>query len=30
MKIKPLVDPKDYEVGTIIGRFQTNKLHQGH
>jgi bifunctional NMN adenylyltransferase/nudix hydrolase len=30
MRIKPLVDPKDYEVGTIIGRFQTNKLHQGH
>ena len=30
MKIKPTMDPKDFEVGVIIGRFQTNKLHQGH
>jgi len=30
MKIKPTIDPKEFEVGVIIGRFQTNKLHQGH
>lgn len=30
MKIKPTMDPKDFEVGVIIGRFQTNRLHQGH
>ncbi len=30
MKIRPNFDPKEAEVGVIIGRFQTNKLHQGH
>jgi len=30
MNIKHTIDPKDYEVGVIIGRFQTPSLHQGH
>ncbi len=30
MEIKKAVNPKDYEVGVIVGRFQTNKLHEGH
>ena len=28
--IKHPIDPTDYEVGVIIGRFQTNRLHEGH
>ena len=30
MKIKSELNPKDFEVGVIIGRFQVNKLHPGH
>jgi bifunctional NMN adenylyltransferase/nudix hydrolase len=30
MEIKKFIEPSDYEVGVIIGRFQTNKLHEGH
>ena len=30
MIIKSEINPKDFEVGTIIGRFQVNKLHDGH
>jgi len=30
MKAIEKVNPKDYEIGCIIARFQTNKLHQGH
>jgi bifunctional NMN adenylyltransferase/nudix hydrolase len=30
MDIKKHIDPADFEVGVIIGRFQTNKLHEGH
>lgn len=30
MKIRSEKNPKDYEVGVIIGRFQVNKLHSGH
>jgi bifunctional NMN adenylyltransferase/nudix hydrolase len=30
MDIKKSIDPSNYEVGVIIGRFQTNKLHEGH
>lgn len=30
MKVKEEVNPKDFECGVIIARFQTNKLHQGH
>ena len=30
MEIKKFIEPTDYEVGVIIGRFQTNKLHEGH
>lgn len=29
MKIKADKNPKDYEVGVIIGRFQSNRLHTG-
>lgn len=30
MSIKKPVNPLDYEVGVVIGRFQTNDLHIGH
>lgn len=30
MKIKEEVNPQEFECATIIARFQTNKLHQGH
>ncbi len=30
MNVKPVINPADYEVGCIIGRFQTNELHDGH
>lgn len=30
MNIKNNINPSDYEVGVIIGRFQTNRLHEGH
>jgi nicotinamide mononucleotide adenylyltransferase len=30
MDIKKHIEPTDYEVGVIIGRFQTNRLHEGH
>ena len=30
MKIKTELNPKDHEVAAIIGRFQVNKLHDGH
>jgi bifunctional NMN adenylyltransferase/nudix hydrolase len=30
MEVKKQIDPAKYEVGVIIGRFQTNKLHEGH
>jgi bifunctional NMN adenylyltransferase/nudix hydrolase len=30
MDIKKHIEPSDFEVGVIIGRFQTNKLHEGH
>ena len=30
MKIKEEVNPKNFECGVVIARFQTNKLHQGH
>jgi bifunctional NMN adenylyltransferase/nudix hydrolase len=30
MDIKHHIDPSNYEVGVIIGRFQTNVLHEGH
>jgi bifunctional NMN adenylyltransferase/nudix hydrolase len=30
MNIKTSINPKDFEVGVIIARFQTNKLHDGH
>jgi bifunctional NMN adenylyltransferase/nudix hydrolase len=30
MDIKKHIEPTDFEVGVIIGRFQTNRLHEGH
>ena len=30
MEIKQAINPKDYEVGVIVGRFQTDELHEGH
>jgi bifunctional NMN adenylyltransferase/nudix hydrolase len=30
MIIKSKINPADHEVGVIIGRFQVNKLHDGH
>lgn len=30
MGLKKTINPSDFEVGVIIGRFQTNKLHEGH
>ena len=30
MDLKKTINPTDFEVGVIIGRFQTNKLHEGH
>lgn len=30
MDLKKTINPSDFEVGVIIGRFQTNKLHEGH
>jgi bifunctional NMN adenylyltransferase/nudix hydrolase len=30
MDIKHAINPKDYEVGVIVGRFQTDELHDGH
>lgn len=30
MEIKKQIDSSKFEVGVIIGRFQTNKLHEGH
>lgn len=30
MRIPSLVNPKDFQVGVIIGRFQTPQLHEGH
>ena len=30
MDIKKQIEPTDFEVGVIIGRFQTNRLHEGH
>lgn len=30
MDIKQAINPKDYEVGVIVGRFQTDELHEGH
>lgn len=30
MDIKKNIEPTDFEVGVIIGRFQTNRLHEGH
>jgi bifunctional NMN adenylyltransferase/nudix hydrolase len=30
MKIKEEIKPENFEVGVIIARFQTNRLHEGH
>ena len=30
MEVKKQIDSSKFEVGVIIGRFQTNKLHEGH
>ncbi len=30
MEIKGKIDPKDYEVGVIMARFQVDELHEGH
>ncbi len=30
MDIKKAIDPKNYEVGVVVGRFQTDELHEGH
>lgn len=30
MEIKKEINPKDFEIGCIIGRFQVHKLHEGH
>jgi len=30
MDIKKNIEPTDFEVGVVIGRFQTNRLHKGH
>lgn len=30
MEIKKTINPKDHEVGVIVGRFQTDELHEGH
>ena len=30
MNIKHNINPRDYQVGVIVGRFQTHYLHEGH
>jgi nicotinamide mononucleotide adenylyltransferase len=30
MNIKHHITPSDYQVGVIVGRFQTHYLHEGH